>query len=174
MNGGGAASQVAVRCVGAQYAADAVSILREAAQWALCRGIEVWTLAELREQDYVEGARLQQLVMGFEQDQAVATMLLQPTDPLYWPEISAGTSLYLHKIAVRRAHAGRGWLARLVHFAVEDARRRGIGWLRLDTLHRPPLRLLYERLGFAAVDEPPLTIRGRQMIRMERALCRST
>src|ERR1700760_4018933 len=129
-----------VRHVGVEYAGEALSILREAARWASARGIEVWRDPELREQDYLEGARLRQLVMGFEGDQAVVTMLLQPDDPLYWPEIPAATSLFLHKIAGRRAHAGRGWLARLIEFAAADAGRRGLEWLRLDTLHGSPLR----------------------------------
>ncbi|HEX4241150.1 MAG TPA: GNAT family N-acetyltransferase [Steroidobacteraceae bacterium] len=163
-----------VRRVGPGYAADAVSILQEAARWALGRGIHVWALSELRELDFSEAAGLRQLVMGFDDGQPVATMLLQPSDSLYWPEIPAGTSLYLHKIAVRRAHAGRGWLAALVSFAVAEARARGIEWLRLDTIHGSPLRELYEDLGFSQVEEPPLTIRGRRMIRMERSLCRST
>jgi GNAT superfamily N-acetyltransferase len=161
----------AVRRVGPEHAADALAIVREAAAWALGRGIEVWNPAELREQDFLEGARLRELVLGFDQDRAVVTMLLQRSDSLYWPEIAAGTSLFLHKIAVRRAHAGKGWVDRLLEFAADEAHRLGIRWLRLDTLYQSPLRRLYERLGFAVVEEPPLTIRGRQMIRMERALC---
>ncbi|HEX3847995.1 MAG TPA: GNAT family N-acetyltransferase [Steroidobacteraceae bacterium] len=163
-----------VRRVGPGHARDAVSILHEAARWALERGIEVWALSELREADFAAAARLRQLVMGFDGGRAVSTMLLQPSDALYWPEIPAGTSLFLHKIAVRRAHAGQGWPASLVDFAVADARSLGAAWLRLDTIHGSPLRGIYEELGFGVVDEPPLTIGGRRMIRMERALCRST
>jgi len=165
-----AADTFAVRHVGPEHAADALAIVREAAAWALGRGIEVWNPAELREQDFLEAARLRELVLGFDRDHAVVTMLLQRSDSLYWPEIHAGTSLFLHKIAVRRTHAGNGWVARLVEFAAEEARRLDIHWLRLDTFHNSPLRFLYERLGFIVVDEPPLTVRGRRMIRMERAL----
>ena len=90
--------------IGAEYARDAVSILKEAAAWALSQGIVVWRTDELREEDFREAALLGELVMGFNDGQAVATMLLQSSDPIYWPEIAPSTSLFLHKIAVRRAH----------------------------------------------------------------------
>jgi len=160
------------RRVGAEHASDAVSILREAAAWALSRGIVVWRTEELCEQDFREAALLGELVMGFNDGQAAATMLLQSSDTIYWPEIAPNTSLFLHKIAVRRTYAGRGWLGRLVEFADQNARRRDISWLRLDTLHGTPLRYLYEQHGFSVVDEPPVTHLGRQMIRMQRPVQR--
>jgi len=165
---------VGVMRVGPECAAEALSILREAAAWASARGIEVWNDTELREQDFLDGARLNQLAMGFAGGHAAAAMLLHTSDPVYWPEVVPGSSLYLHKIAVRRAYAGKDWLRRLIEFAALDAQARGIAWLRLDTIHGSPLRGLYERHGFAVVDEPALNVRGRLMIRMERALCRST
>ncbi len=158
--------------VGPEFAAEALAILREAAAWARGQGIEVWSDAELSDQDFHEEARLGQLMMGFSGRQAAAAMLLQPSDPLYWPTIAPNTSLYLHKIAVRRAFAGCGWPARLIEFAANAAADRGLRWLRLDTLFRPALQALYERQGFKVVDEPPLRVRGRRIIRMERALCR--
>ena len=158
--------------VGPEFAAEALAIVREAAAWARGQGIEVWSDAELSDQDFHEEARLGQLVMGFSGRQAAATMLLQPSDPLYWPTIAPNTSLYLHKIAVRRTFAGAGWPARLIEFAVNAAADRGLRWLRLDTLFRPALQTLYERQGFKALDEPPLLVRGRRMIRMARELCR--
>jgi len=164
-------NEALIRRVGGEYANDAVSILKEAAAWALSRGIVVWRADELREQDFRKAALLGELVMGFNDGQAVATMLLQSSDPIYWSEIAPNTSLFLHKIAVRRAHAGRGWLGRLVEFADQDARRRNISWLRLDTLHGPPLRHLYEQHGFTVVDEPPVMHLGRPMIRMYRSVC---
>lgn len=169
--GGCRSEEIPIRRVGAEYANDAVSILKEAAAWALSRGIVVWRTDELREQDFREAALLGELVMGFNDGQAIATMLLQSSDPIYWPEIAPNTSLFLHKIAVRRAHAGRGWLGRLVEFADQNARRRDIRWLRLDTLHGPPLRHLYEQHGFSVIDEPPVMQLGRSMIRMQRSVC---
>jgi GNAT superfamily N-acetyltransferase len=160
-----------IRRVGVEYANDAVSILREAAAWALARGILVWRADELPEEDFRAAALSGELVMGFNDGLAVATMLLQSSDPIYWPEIAPNTSLFLHKIAVRRAHAGRGWLGRLIEFADQNALRLGIGWLRLDTLPGSPLRHLYEQHGFSVVDGPPVVHLGRAMIRMQRPVC---
>lgn len=157
-----------IRRVGVEYASDAVSILREAAAWALSRGILVWRASELPEEDFRAAALSGELVMGFDEGQTVATMLLQSSDPIYWPEVAPGTSLFLHKIAVRRAHAGRGWLGRLIEFADQNARRRDIGWLRLDTLPESPLRYLYEQHVFSVLGCPPVVHLGRAMIRMQR------
>ena len=156
--------------VGPEFAAEALGILREAAAWTKSRGVDVWTDAELRERDFLTAAGMGELVMGLSGDCSAATMLLQPSDPVYWPEAAPHTALYLHKIAVLRKFAGRGWLTRLIDFAANDARNRGIRCLRLDTLCRSPLQGLYARHGFVAVDEAPLVVHGRLMIRMERAV----
>ncbi len=156
--------------VGPEFVGEALGILREAAAWALGRGVDVWADAELREWDFLTAAELGQLLMGFSGDRPAATMLLQTSDPVYWPDAAPHTALYLHKIAVRREFSGHGWLTRLIEFAVNDARDRGVRWLRLDTLCRSPLEGLYARHGFAALDEPPIVIGSRLMIRMEREL----
>jgi GNAT superfamily N-acetyltransferase len=160
----------AVIRVGPELAGEALGILREAAAWALGRGVNVWSDADLREQDFLAAAELGQLLMGVSGDRFAATMLLQSSDPIYWPDAAPHTALYLHKIAVRREFAGHGWLSRLIEFAVNDAGDRGIPWLRLDTLCGSPLEGLYARHGFAALNEPPIVIGGRVMIRMERKL----
>jgi ribosomal protein S18 acetylase RimI-like enzyme len=159
-----------VRRVGPDFAVEAVAILREATAWSTSRGIAVWADAELRDPEFVAAARAGELVIGFADDRAAATMLLQAADDVYWPEAAPGSGLYLHKLAVRRAFAGQGWPGRLIEFAAHEAQLRGIGRLRLDTLARLPLQSLYEAHGFSVLDEEPLHVRGRRMIRMERAL----
>ena len=158
----------AVRRVGEEFSAEALVILQEAATWAMDRGLDVWTIAELRAWDFVVAARAQQLVMGFSGVRPTAAMLIQTSDPIYWPEAAPNSSLFLHKIAVRREFAGQQWLRRLIEFAVADARDRGMGWIRLDTLFQSRLQGLYEALGFTVVQEPPLLIEKRLMIRMQR------
>jgi GNAT superfamily N-acetyltransferase len=84
-------------------------------------------------------------------DRPVATFSLLESDPMYWP--SAGDdALYLHRFAVRRDAAGAG--RRAVEWVVEEARRRGRNYIRLDCLaENPGIRRYYESCGFAAVDE---------------------
>jgi GNAT superfamily N-acetyltransferase len=160
----------AVRRAAVAEAGAALSILLEAAAWGAARGTDIWSEQELRAIDFRAAAAAGELALGFEGSDAVATMLLQRVDPIYWPDDPPGLALYLHKVAVRRANAGRDWLSRLIEFAVAEARLRGINLLRMDTILRPHLQSMYERHGFAVVVEPPLIMSGRQMIRMERWL----
>ena len=159
-----------IRRVGPEAADDAVSILREAARRVAERGIDVWTTDELRAADFAAAASAGELYLGYTGLEAVATMLLQTVDLVYWPQAEPGTALYVHKVAVRRSAAGCGWLRRLIDYAAGEAVARGVPFLRLDTLEGPTLRCLYEGLGFAALMEPPIQVRGRRLIRMERRL----
>jgi GNAT superfamily N-acetyltransferase len=159
-----------IRRVPVAAAREALAIIREAAAWATARGTGVWELPELCEDAFEAAARRSELVVGYAGETPAATMLLQTEDPVYWPDEAPGSALYVHKVAVRRAYAGQSWLARLIDFAVEDATRNGIPRLRLDTILRPRLQSLYEQHGFRLIQEPPLLIAGRSMIRMERDL----
>ena len=159
-----------VRRAGVAESGAALRILLEAAGWGAARGTHIWTDAELRAIDYAAAAAAGELALGYEGSDAAATMLLQSGDPIYWPEDPPGRALYIHKVAVRRAYAGRDWLSRLIAFAVDEARVRKISLLRMDTILRPQLQSMYERHGFAVVVGPPIIRAGRQMIRMERWL----
>jgi GNAT superfamily N-acetyltransferase len=58
-------------------------------------------------------------------------------------------SLYVHRLAVRRAFAGATVSHALLRFAADEAKRRGCSALRLDCIaSRPKLRAVYERFGF--------------------------
>lgn len=148
----------------------ALEILREAAAWAEARGMSVWARHDLLETDFTIAADAGELVLGYAGSEPVATMLLQVSDALYWPEAAPGSALYVHKVAIRRAAAGQGWLERLIGFADDEARARGIRFLRLDTVPRPVMQAMYERLGFAVVDAQPPIVKGRPMLRMQKAL----
>jgi hypothetical protein len=53
---------------------------------------------------------------------------------------------------------------------VAEAKDRAIGWIRLDTLYSSKLRGLYEKQGFAVVEEAPYVVHGQLMIRMQRGV----
>ncbi len=92
---------------------------------------------------------------------AVGTFTYQLSDLLFWPQIPAGTSAFLHKVAIRRKVAGQGVAAAMVAWAKEQAKAAGLSYLRLDTdFNRPKLRSFYERLGFTCVGEKHLTRLG--------------
>jgi len=159
-----------IEFVDAACAAEAVGILREAAQWLIDRGLGHWSVDEFKRADFAAHAQAGELVIGFEDEFAAAVMLLQSSDPLYWPTEPPGAALYIHKLAVRRASAGRRWSHRMIEWAASQARTRGIAHLRLDTIPKSVLQSLYEQEGFVSVDRYPIRVGPTVVVRMERRL----
>ena len=78
-----------------------------------------------------------------------ASLPFELEDAYFWPDISPGTSAFVHKLAVRRAWAKKGVSARLLAYGVARARALGRTHLRLDCVaDRQGLRRLYDGLGF--------------------------
>jgi len=76
-------------------------------------------------------------------------MILMDRDPLFWPEIEKGRSLYIHKLAVKRSAAKKGVSTALMDYAKAECARRGAADLRLTTdAGRPKLMKFYEDAGF--------------------------
>lgn len=130
--------------------AIAAEIMREAARWSIERGEPMWELEGLTDANLVRRCQPHEVFIGELAGEAVVTALIQDRDPDIWPD--DGTALIIHKLAVRRAHAGRGYANRLLDFAAQHARAEGKKYLRLDTdSTRPKLRQFYERAGFRHV-----------------------
>jgi GNAT superfamily N-acetyltransferase len=160
-------AQFPIRFVGPEFAEAAIGILREVSQWTAKRGLCSWSELELLGINLRHHAETGELVLGFAGDKAVACMLLQSADPVYWPRAALGTALYVHKLAVSRRSAGQRWSARMLEWAKDQARARGIRRLRLDTLAHSPLPALYGEYGFRLVDRSPIVVRGVEMVRMQ-------
>jgi len=139
---------------------EVVSTLAEAAQWLQRDGRPLWSPA-----DYGQERILRDTAAGAYwvarsgpvpgQGGAVAgVMRLDLEDPHCWPEIVAGSSVYLHKLAVRRAWAGQGVSTALLRCARERTQALQRPWLRLDCVaDRQGLRSLYEGFGFVLHSE---------------------
>lgn len=149
-----------------EEAAVAVEILREASRWVASISRPLWHADSFVVGDFERAAAMQELVLGYEPD-PVACMLLQKRDEVYWPDDADGEALYLHKIAVRRAAAGQGWLGRLIGWAASEARSAGARFLRLDTADREKLVSLYQSHGFRAVDPHPRRYGALLIVRLE-------
>ena len=132
--------------------AAAVGVVREAAAWLAETGRALWLADEIDAAHFEAAAARGELYVGVAGDGVVATMLLQPLDPLFWPEAAAGEALYVHRLAVRRMVAGQGVSTAMLDFAAGECRRRRIPRLRLDCEPRPALRAIYERHGFVLRD----------------------
>lgn len=130
------------------------ALLQEVARDLMARGLGLWPPEHLTPERLLRTYAVPEMRLGLLDGQAAATMILQDADPLFWPELRAPDSLFVHKVAVKPALAGRGLAAELLRAARVEALSRGKTFLRLDTAaERPKLRALYEGFGFRLVDE---------------------
>jgi len=97
----------------------------------------------------VEADRVAQAVVAEDDGRIVGAIRFQLEDQLFWPDLDGRDSAFVHRLAVRRTHAGRGVSTELLQWAVDRARSLGKRCLRLDCdADRTRLRALYERFGF--------------------------
>jgi GNAT superfamily N-acetyltransferase len=81
--------------------------------------------------------------------EAIGTIKFQLEDTVFWPDTPADEAAFVHRVAIRRAFAGRQLSALLLRWAADRARSAGRRFLRLDCeAARPRLRAVYERCGF--------------------------
>ena len=126
---------------------DVLDLLAEAASWLRARGIEQWPTCFPREQIAESIARGETHVVR-EGATAVATLALQWEDPFFWGERPPDAG-YVHRVAVRRAFAGRGLGVQLLDWADQQIAARGRRYLRLDCMaENTGLCAYYEGLGF--------------------------
>jgi GNAT superfamily N-acetyltransferase len=129
------------------------SILLEASRWlGATTHHSMWEAHELTVQALLRDYERDDVHLAGVGGEAVATVFLLSRDDVFWPDSPPGEALFVHKLAVRRAWAGRGVPARLVGWADAVARARGARFLRLDCDgERPRLLEVYERLGFRCI-----------------------
>ena len=133
------------------------SILLDAVRWMDATGQHQWEEANVRWEKLSQYYNIHDFYLACDGDTPAACMALIDYDPHFWPNIPKGESLFLHKVAVLRTHAGKGYVWELVDFAKGKASDMGIQSLRLDChLRRYKVRAVYEKLGFACVEETVL------------------
>jgi GNAT superfamily N-acetyltransferase len=142
-------------------------LLDEATVWVGERGYEQWPLPFPR--DELEAAVERGEVYVAELDgEVVATVTLLWDDRTYWGERPPDAA-YVHKLAVRRACAGRRLGSAIVEWADATAAAAGRAFLRLDCLaDNPAIRAYYEQLGFEHRGD--LVVANRNMSIYERTV----
>lgn len=127
------------------------SILVEAAVWLHSRGIEQWPLDwQTAEQNYLrERVEHGELYLAVLDGEPIATLVLQWSDPRMWGEQEPDAG-YVHRLAVRRAYAGRGVGSALLAWAAANIVAAGRTFLRLDCMaDNAGLCRFYQKLGFS-------------------------
>lgn len=133
-----------------EEAAIVAAVLNEAAQWIAAEGRPLWTASDIAPERIRRDTEAGGYFIARKNGDLAGVVRLDLEDPHFWPEIESGSSVFVHKLAVRRTWAGQGVPIALLGFAREHARRLGRPWLRLDCVaDRAPLRALYEGFGFS-------------------------
>jgi GNAT superfamily N-acetyltransferase len=126
-----------------------VSILSEAANWLEQKNMPLWTKElispEIVSQDIASGLFYIATLEGL----AAGVFMLQTEDLLFWPDVPSGSSLFIHRLAVKRCWAGKSLSSAMMQWAVQECQNLGKQYLRLDCVaDRPRLRSVYENFGF--------------------------
>ncbi len=139
----------------------AIEIMREVAQWCIDVGRPMWALAELTREKLLRAPRdPESFVVAQAGGEPAASMILQWHDPVFWPSVRENECGFVHKLCVRRSFAGRAMSRKMMDYAIQECRRRGIRYVRLDTdPTKPRLCRLYESMGFVGAGGK--TVEGR-------------
>ena len=130
---------------------EAVSIIREAAQWLIDIGKPMWRLDDLT--FYKLNNPLNEFIVIRVNGISAAAMTLSFEDKFFWPNIKLNTSGFIHKLSVRREYAGKGYAKMLVDHAKKICLDKKIYCLRLDCdPHRKGLNEFYLNCGFTLVE----------------------
>jgi GNAT superfamily N-acetyltransferase len=147
----------------------ASAIVQEAASWLAASGRAMWGPEDCTPEALRPAIEAGELYLARVGGEPVGTMILQWEDPLYWPDVPAGESAFVHRLAVKRSMAGKGIAHALLEWAKRTARQAGRKYLRLDCdPERQRLCAFYESVGFARHSVRP--IEGYVVARYQMAL----
>lgn len=130
-------------------------ILLDAVNWMSINGLQnQWNESNVKWSNLSKSFKISDFYISYQNGLPTACIALTDCDPTYWPNILKGKSLYLHKVAVKRKFAGKGFSKELIDFAKNMAINNNINAIRLNcNQHRNKLRAVYENEGFICVEE---------------------
>ena len=125
------------------------AVLCEAAEWIAQTGVRMWKADELSEARVASDVEAGLFHVAVVDDEIAGTIKFQLTDLEFWPDVDQAACAFIHRLAVRRRHAGGKVAEALMTWAAGRARALGRRYLRMDTeASRLRLRARYERFGF--------------------------
>ena len=134
---------VTVRQAEAPDAPHLQEMLEEAARWVDALGEIMWEEGELAPGRVDAEIAAGQFFIATVSGDPAGAVKFQLDDRLFWPDLSADDSAFIHRLVVRRRYKGLGVSTALMQWAVARARTLGKRYLRLDCdASRPKLRRL--------------------------------
>ena len=124
-------------------------ILLEAERWLRAKDESLWREDELSADALRRDVEAGLYYLAESDGVGVGTLRFDLGDTLTWPDVPDRESTFVHRLAVRRSHAGGRVSHVLLRWAADRTVELGRRYLRLDCVaSRPKLRALYERFGF--------------------------
>ncbi len=129
-------------------------ILLSIVHWMDINELPQWKAENVKWENLSKFFEANDFYIAYKNDIPVGCMALIDHDPTFWPDIPKGDSLFIHKLAVLREYAGKGYSKELIDFAKSKAIDMGIKTLRLDSrADKSKVRAIYENQGFVCVEE---------------------
>jgi len=150
--------------------AEADALIRATADWLIGRGEPLWGPNETSREELMRVAHSGELIVGRVLCELASCMYLHHEDRLFWPHARPGEAFYIHRLAVARPFAGRGYAHAMLEWAASEARARGRPYLRLDCEPRAKLLALYASVGYRRVDSAPIQVGEHFVVRHEKRL----
>ena len=151
-------------------ATEADELIRATAEWLIRKGEPLWGPNETSHDELMHVAHSGELVIGRVDGELASCMYLHDEDRLFWPQVRAGEAFYIHRLAVARRFAGRGYARAMLEWAAEEARAKGRTFLRLDCEPRAKLLALYRDAGYRRIDSAPIQVGEHFVVRHEKRL----
>ena len=133
------------------------NILMDTVLWLNSVGQPLWHANQITWSKLSENFSYDNFVIVLLDGKPSTCMAVVDYDPVFWPNIAKGQSLFIHKLAVKRFAAGKGLSDALINHAKSMCLNMGISSLRLDCHSLiPKLRNVYKRNGFVCIAEKVL------------------
>lgn len=143
--------------------------LYESATWLNSINQSMWKYEDITCEELLKKYRMEDMKLCYEKGILIGVYILQWYDSLFWASLQENESGVLHKLAVCRKNAKKGYGSKLIQSAELICKERNIKWLRLNYgTFRDGLRNFYESNGFKMVDR--VFIDNRDQIRYEKFL----
>lgn len=144
------------------------ALIRATADWLIKKGEPLWGPNETSLDELLQVTRAGELLVGRVDRELATCMYMHDEDRVFWPQVAPGEAFYLHRLAVARKFAGRGYAHAMLDWAAREARDRGRLFLRLDCEPRAKLLALYRSAGYSPVDPAPIQVGEHFVVRHER------